>query len=88
MIRRHCGSGTTHACVLTKLPAPDAPSRRPANACRKPLSEELLVVPPSALTRLSKLVCRAVSAELVVVLVPVALDVLDVLDVSDVLDRD
>jgi hypothetical protein len=61
----------------------EAPSRLLANVCRKLLSEvELLVLllPPSAFTRLAKLVCNAESAELAVLLL---VDVLLVESASD-----
>ena len=70
------------AWVLTRLPELEAPDNWLAKACRKLLSElELLVLlelvlPPNALTRLLKLLCRLASAELVplLVVVPVELD--------------
>lgn len=62
-----------------RLPELEAPDNWLAKACRKLLSElELLelVLPPNALTRLLKLLCRLASAELVplLVVVPVELD--------------
>ena len=80
----------SHACELTKLPTLEAPSSWPANACRKPLSEAELLLPPSAVTSLSKLLCSDVSEELAVAPVtPVAPEVPDdVLDMAEPLDRD
>jgi len=70
-----------HACVLTTLPTCEAPSSWVVNACRKLLSDaDPVVLPPSAVTRLSKLFCNVVSDELVEVAVAdVALDVSEAL---------
>jgi hypothetical protein len=73
------------ACVLTKLP--EGPCRLLATVCKKPLSEVDPLLPPSALTRLSKLVCSDASAELAAVLeVELALEAVSVVDVASVLD--
>ena len=74
------------ACVLTKLPEAEEPlGRALAKACRK-LSralEPLLLVPPNALTRLLKLLCRLVSALLTALLVELLLvELLDVVSVE------
>jgi hypothetical protein len=78
--------------VLSTPPTVDESFRSLAKACRKPLSDADPVLPPSALTSVSKLVCSAVSAELAVLLVvepvlPVVDVVLELL-VLEVLDRD
>ena len=57
-----------------KLPEVEDPDNWLAKACRKLLSELeplvlLLLLPPNALTRLLKLLCRLASAELVVLVV-------------------
>lgn len=60
------------ACVLSRLPEVDALARPLEKDCKKLLSELELLLPPNALTRLLKLLCREASAELVL------LDVLSV----------
>jgi hypothetical protein len=62
------------ACVLSRLPELDAPARPLEKDCKKLVSELELLLPPNALTRLLKLLCREASAELVVLLL-VLLDV-------------
>ena len=64
------------AWVLMRLPELEAPDNWLAKACRKLLSElepllllPVLLLPPNALTRLLKLLCRLASAELVVLVV-------------------
>jgi hypothetical protein len=74
-----------HAWVLTRLP--EALGRALENACRKLLSEVELLLPPNALTRLSKLLCSEASAELVLLVVLVELEVLVLLE-SELLDPD
>jgi hypothetical protein len=65
-----------------------------ATACKKPLSEVEPLLPPRALTRLSKLVCSDASAELtellelVSVLDVVPVEVASVLEVDAVLEVD
>ena len=55
----------------------------------KPLSEAEPLLPPSAVTSLSKLLCSGVSEELAVAPVtPVAPEVLEVLDVAEPPGRD
>jgi hypothetical protein len=56
------------ACVLTKLPAGPPDSRLLAKDCKKLLREAELLLPPRAVTRLSKLLCSVASAVLAVVL--------------------
>ena len=56
-----------------------------ANACKNPLSEADPLLPPRALTRLSKLVCKDASAELTAVLeAELALEAASVVDVASV----
>lgn len=66
-----------------------------ATVCKKPLSEADPLLPPSALTRLSKLVCSDASAELTAVLEvevalepELALEAVSVVDVASVLEVD
>ena len=60
------------------LPVAEVPCRLPAKARRKLVRDADPLLPPRALTRLSKLVCSAASAELAaVVLVDELLDELD-----------
>ena len=64
--------------MLSRLPEVDAPARPLEKDCKKLLSELELLLPPNALTRLLKLFCREVSAELVLLDVEsVELDELD-----------
>ena len=74
---------------MITLPTAEAPCRLPAKACRKSVSEAEPLVPPSAVTRLLKLVCRfaaAVLAEELEVVAPVVVElVLDVLPVDELL---
>jgi hypothetical protein len=73
------------AWVLTKLP--EGPWRLLANACKKPLSEVDPLLPPRALTRLSKLVSNDASAELTAVLAAeLALEAASVVDVASLLE--
>jgi hypothetical protein len=58
----------SQACVLTKLPAGPPDSRLLAKDCKNPLREAVLLLPPRAVTRLSKLLCSAASAVLAAVL--------------------
>ena len=51
------------AWVLMTLPTLDAFGSSLANACRKPLSDTDPLLPPRALTRLSKLLCRVLCPE-------------------------
>ena len=53
---------------MTKLPAGPPDSRLLAKACKKPLREAELLLPPRAVTRLSKLLCSVASAVLAAVL--------------------
>jgi hypothetical protein len=72
------------ACVLTKLPAGPPDSRLLAKDCKKPLRETELLLPPRAVTRLSKLLCSVASAVLAAVL-----ELADVLDeVESVVESD
>jgi len=60
------------------LPVAEVPCRLLAKACRKLVRDADPLLPPRALTRLSKLVCSVASAELAaVVLVDVLLDELE-----------
>lgn len=54
-----------HACALTKLPMGDVDARFVAKDCKKLVRLVALPVPPKSETRVSKLVCRALSAEVV-----------------------
>lgn len=68
---------------------PEGPWRLLATVCKKPLSEADPLLPPSALTRLSKLVCSDASAELTAVLeVELALEAVSVVDVASLLEVD
>lgn len=69
---------------MTKLPAGPPDSRLLAKVCKKPLREAELLLPPRAVTRLSKLLCSVASAVLAAVL-----ELADVLDeVESVVESD
>ena len=82
------------ACVLTTPPTVDALCISLAKDLRKLLSDADPVLPPSALTSVSKLFCSAVSAELAALplvepVLPVVEPVLPVVEaVLEVSDKD
>ena len=60
--------------MLSRLPELDAPARPLEKDCKKLVSELELLLPPNALTRLLKLLCREASAELLLDVLSAELD--------------
>ena len=71
---------------MTKLPAGPPDSRLLAKDCKKPLREVELLLPPRAVTRLSKLLCSVASAVLAAVLDDVLEEVESVVEEDAVLE--